>query len=65
MMHAPAQADAGAESVDAGLHALFEQYGLGDLCSDVCKVLKVEGVKDLAYVKLTELDDLSIPDGEA
>ena len=65
IMHAPAQADAGAESVDAGLPALFEQYDLGDLCSDVCKVLLVEGVKDLAYVKLTELDDLSIPHGEA
>jgi len=58
VMHAPAQADAGAESVDAGLQALFERYDLGDLCSDVCKYFEVEGVKDLAYVNLTELDDL-------
>ena len=57
-MHAPAQVDTVAESVDAGLQVLFEQYGLGNLCAEVCKELAVESVTDLVFVKLEDLDNL-------
>jgi len=50
--------DAADSSVDAELQAFFEQYGLGDVCADVCKELEVEGVRFLAYVKSKDLDDL-------
>ena len=50
--------DAAEELIDAGLQALFEQRGLGDLCYDVCKFLGVVCVDDLSLVKSEELGDL-------
>ena len=58
VMHALVEAEAGAELIDAGLQALFEQYGLGNLCAEVCKELEVECVMDLAFVKLQYLENL-------
>ena len=58
MMDVLTHADIGMKLVDAELQALFEQYGLGNLCAEVCKDLEVERVVDLALVKQQHLDDL-------
>jgi len=49
---------AAAESVDAGLTALFKQYGLSSLCSDVCRELGVVEVGDLSDIDKEMLDGL-------
>jgi len=54
----PQESGATEEVCDAGLKALFQQYGLCALCVDVCRELGVHAVDDLALVTQDDLDDL-------
>jgi len=48
----------------AALKALFVQYGLGGWCVDVCRGLGVDGVEDLSFVTIEDVDKLpgKLPD---